>query len=501
MAEIDTSAYRVQQSGKSNAGPPVQFLLTQERAQVLDLLIHLISNSTDSVLLCGPEGIGKSKLLKVLQNHDIPGCTFCFIEGNPELGLETIQQHLNKSLKSDKGEKYAGALVNASNERGVQRQKKVLIIDDAGSLAPGLITAIIHYAGEDPQIRVLLALTHDQLHLKYRSDQVIEDCHIVELPPLTEKQCGEFLQHLSAKSSAGVSVDALSDSQISVIYRQTHGIPGRIISAYSVSPPRKQSDNTTGILVTAVTVLVVVALAVQWFSSRRPIPEANLPKEKPVKSPAIDLDLPYLTFPMLEPEGKQPSSYLKFDNSTKTVPGNGEVLPDSSSPTPETTPSADIAASSSESLKQEAANRPNPENNNLTDTSTTAAQGLKPTETQPSQKVADADAIADDSTADDDSSVWLSSQPQDHYTLQLMVLSKQQSILDVMKKYPSLQQNFRYVRKTIQNKEKFILFYGSFSDSGSANKAKRTLPGEFQKAMIRKIGAVQKEFVLRPGNE
>lgn len=500
MAEVDTSAPRIQPLGKINAGAPVQFLLTQERTQVLDLLIHLISNSADSVLLCGPEGVGKSKLLTVLQGHEIPGCSFYFVEGSSELSLETIREHLNKSLKSDKGDKYFGNLANAPVKSDDVYPKKILIIDDAGSLAPGLITAIIHYTEKNPQLRVIFALTHDQLHLKYRSDQEIEDCHIVELPPLTEKQCGEFLQHLSAKSSAGVSADTLSDSQISIIYRQTHGIPARIISAYSVPSPRKKNDNTTGILVTSVAVLVVVALAVQWFSSSQTIPEANLPKDlpkgQPVKSPAIDLDLPYLTFPMLEPEGKQPSSYLKFDNSNKTTPGNGEVLSNSSSPAPETTPSAGIAASSSEeSLKPEATNQPNPENPDLTKPSTTPAPGLKPAETLAIQEVADADTVAGDSSA------WLSSQPQERYTLQLMVLSRQQSILDVMKKYPSLQQNFRYVRKTIQNKEKFILLYGSFSDSGSANKAKKTLPSEFQKAMIRKIGAVQKEFMRRPGNE
>jgi DamX protein len=496
MAEINTFA-RVQQLWNDEGRAPVQFLLTQERTQVLDLLIHLISNSADSILLCGPEGVGKSKLLQVLQGYEIPSCAFYFVEANPELSLEAIQQHLNKSFNPEQREKYSGTLGSASSGPGVRQQKKVLIIDNAGSLAPGLITAIIHYAERNPQTRVILALTHDQLHLKYRSDQVSEDCHIVELPPFTEKQCGEFLQHLSAKASSGVSADALTDDRISLIYRQTHGVPARIISGYSVSTPRKRTGNPTGILVTAVALLVAVALAVQWFSSGQTVPEASLPREEPAKSPTIDLDLPYLTFPKLDPEGAQPNNNLQFDNSKKATQDKDELL-QGPSLKPEATPNTDITPSHDEGLGQETANQPNPENSRLTEASTPPAQELKPVETQSNQEADPAEATPDDSVADDDSSVWLSSQPQSHYTLQLMVLSKRQSILNVMNKYPSLQQNFRYVRRMVQNKEKFILLYGSFSDAVSANNAKKTLPAEFQKAMARKIGAIQKEFGLLP---
>ncbi|MGZ8096796.1 MAG: AAA family ATPase [Methylosarcina sp.] len=499
MVEINTSAYRDQQLWKNNPGAPVQFLLVPERAQVLDLLIHLISNSTDSILLCGPEGVGKSKLLKVLQSYEIPACIFCLIEGYPELTLEEIQQQLDKSLNLDKADKYDRTLASAHTERGPLHKKSVLIIDNAGFLAPGLITAIIHYAAENPRLRVIFVLTHDQLHLKYRSDQIIEDCHIVELPPLTEKQCGEFLQHLSGKSSAGVSAEAIEKNRISTIYRQTHGIPARIISEYSVLPQRKHSDNSTGILVIAVSALIVVALSVQWFSSRQPVAEKKLPEKKspaeaPVKSPDIDLDLPYLTFPGLEPEGKQSNNYLQFDNSKKanreSDAVSGTVLTDSSRKTEEAAPSAEITQGQTEDLKPNKANQSGLENSDLTEAST-----------QPPQQVPPAEETLDDSAAaEDDSSVWLSSQPGNHYTLQLMVLSKRQSIQDVMKKYPSLQQNFRYVRRMSQNKEKFILLYGSFSDALSANKAKKTLPAEFQKAMARKIGAIQKEFGLLSEN-
>lgn len=508
MAEIDTSA-RVQPSWNDKAGAPAQFLLTPERAQVLDLLIHLIANSADSILLCGPEGVGKSQLLQVLQSHEIPGGSFCFVEGAPELNLEAIQQHLDKSPNPEPRGKHAGNLLNAVAERGgvPPRKKKVLILDEAGSLAPGLITAILRYAEKNPQIRVILALTHDQLHLKYRTDPIIEEsCHIVELPPLTEKQCGEFLLHLSAKTASGISAETLTDSRTSLVFQQTHGIPARIIAGYSVPAPRKRSDRSSAILVTSVAVLVVVALAAQWFSSRQAVPkakqrnpEAALPQDSPEKSPAIDFNLPYLTFPKLEPADTQPNTDLQLGNSGKAHQENGGVLPDLS-PKPAATPGAEAAPDSTDHLKPEAAGQTSPENSRTTEASMPPSLELKPAESQPGQEAVPAEAGADDSAADEDASDWLSSQPQDRYTLQLMVLSRRQSILDVMKKYPSLQRNFRYVRRMIQNKEKFVLLYGSFTGAESANKARKTLPAEFQKAMTRKIGAIQKEFGLLAGN-
>lgn len=505
MAEIDTSA-RVQSSWNNQVGAPAQFLLTPERAQVLDLLIHLISNSADSILLCGPEGVGKSKLLQILQEHEIAGCSFCLVEGAPELSLDEIRQHLDKSFIPEPRGKFIGSIPSAA-ERSVPRQKKVLIIDEAGALAPGLITAVLHYAEENPQIRVILALTHDQLHLKYRSDQRIEECHIVELPPLTEKQCGEFLLHLSAKRASGIAAETLTDSRISLIFRQTHGIPARIIAGYSAPPPRKRTDHSSAILITSVAVLVVVALAVQWFSSRQavpdaaqPSPEAALPKNSKATSPAVDFKLPYLTFPKLEPAGTQPNNALQFGSGSKANQANGAALPDVP-PKPAATSKDEVAPDSNTHLKPEAASQPAPENSEMTEASMPPAQELKPAESQPVQEAVPAEAGEDDSSADKDASDWLSSQPQDRYTLQLMVLSRRQSILDVMKKYPSLQRNFRYVRRMIQNKEKFVLLYGSFTDAESANKARKTLPAEFQKAMTRKMGAIRKEFGLLSGTD
>jgi DamX protein len=80
---------------------------------------------------------------------------------------------------------------------------------------------------------------------------------------------------------------------------------------------------------------------------------------------------------------------------------------------------------------------------------------------------------------------WAS--PTGNFTLQLMVLSKQSSAADMVKKYPAMEPDIRVVNTFANGKEKFILEYGSYPDAASANRAKQSLPFEFHKALVRKI--------------
>ncbi len=48
----------------------LQSLITQEITQKLDLVLHLLTNSKKELIICGPEGIGKSTLLTLLQTNN-----------------------------------------------------------------------------------------------------------------------------------------------------------------------------------------------------------------------------------------------------------------------------------------------------------------------------------------------------------------------------------------------------------------------------------------------
>jgi DamX protein len=208
----------------------IQSLISLERSQKLDLLIHLISNLSQSLVLCGPAGIGKTKLLDIIQERKVDSWHICRIKATQELSFEAVCHLIVASIKQDYAELKHYDLAEMLDHFEQNKLKLVVVIDDAGELVPGLITTLCQYALANPVLRIVFVLTQDELYIKKSSDKAIDDCHFIELPPLTEKQCGEFLQNLSGKPDAIVSFNAISPALVEKIYQETHGIPGKIMA-------------------------------------------------------------------------------------------------------------------------------------------------------------------------------------------------------------------------------------------------------------------------------
>ncbi len=235
-----------------NQSPVDYSLITQERTAKLDLLIHLLSNSNRPVVLCGSKGVGKTTLLGVFQQWRNELWQICLIQGRAELNLEQIQSRLTSLCPATE------TLASFFERQAILHKKIVLIIDDAGSLAPRVINAIIDYAAAQSVLNVIFALTHDDLAIKSRSDNAIEDSHIIEIPPLSEQQCGDFLQHLALKSKLHVPIPSITDDMIAELYQKTHGIPEKILVQIPTLVRQKKPGKTTGVLIVVLLVLIVV---------------------------------------------------------------------------------------------------------------------------------------------------------------------------------------------------------------------------------------------------
>lgn len=277
MVEDDDVLW-IKQPRRDPANEAVQSLITKERMQKLDLLIHLLSNLTQALVVCGPEGIGKTTLLNVLQERKTEAWRYCLVQGNADLSFEVVYEQLAKARL-------------ASSAAG-QYKQIVLIVDNAGELVPGLITAIIQYAAANPVLRVIFALTHDELQMKRGSDRAVDDCHIVEIPPLSERQCGDFLQHLSTKPSLNLSFKAIGENMIEHIYRETHGVPGRIIAEVSGLPSAKQGGKLKWMLVIAVAVAIAIAFGVQLVATSKKDDKSVAPVPAQQKVEIIDIPPP-----------------------------------------------------------------------------------------------------------------------------------------------------------------------------------------------------------------
>ncbi|MDD5460821.1 MAG: ATP-binding protein [Methylococcales bacterium] len=487
MAGNDTFPYHVKNTLIEQKSRAVASLITQERTQKLELLIHLLSNSRQPLVVCGPEGIGKTKFLNVLQQYQIEPWLYCFVQGNADLNFEEVQERTAQVLKQGKTnrpvQKLPGVFTRLENRH---KKKVVLIIDDAGYLAPGLLNTIIEYAAANAFLSVIFVLTNDDLYVKYKSDGAIDDCNFIEISPLSERQCGEFLQHLAVQPNHPVSLNVVNDEMIENIYRETEGIPGKIIAQLTgaVAPEQaaeQKSENSLPILVGAVAGLVIIALGIQWYSAsdynKKAILTSSAPIEQSVSfSPVVS------------------EQFVGEVIEHLTGAGAGKIINNE----PKASQAAfDEALCNQQRLgdaQQEifeflvVAGKPD-DDRSINNASLSEPE--KPEIKERGQIEPVIKEQAEGAENQDNGKQWLKAQADDSYTLQLMVLSKEQSAKDVLKKHPLLKDNLRYFKSIVNGKEKFVLLYGTFTSFALAKKAKKSLPSEFRNSVARKISAIK----------
>ncbi len=247
----------------------LQSLITQEITQKLDLVLHLLTNSKKELIICGPEGIGKSTLLTLLQTNNTESWLYCLVQGNKNLSLEKIQDRLSRTISPSKINTRAQDLIIGFYQLEKTNKKIILIIDDADYLEPDLINILIDYATNNPLLRIIFVLTSEGLALKNDSDETIQDCHLIELQPFTKAQCGRFLEFLASSHQVRVGLNEINEDLIEAIYLKTQGIPGNIISNLPAIERFKYRNNSLRILVVGVILLIFLALATQWLSASK----------------------------------------------------------------------------------------------------------------------------------------------------------------------------------------------------------------------------------------
>lgn len=485
MVEIDDFTYHVKLSNNDFTNRVDYSLITQERTQKLDLLMHLITNLTQALVVCGPQGIGKTTLLKALEEQKLASWDYYCVQGSLSLTLEKLQEQLSTETKSqyDHRTKVFGQFEH-------HHKKKVLVIDDAGRLEPGLISEIIKYAASHSVLRVVFVLTPDDLYLKNRSDSAIDECCFIEIPPLSEKQCGDFLRYLSAKPWSRISLNGINDSTIKNIYQETHGIPGRIIAEFPSLSGVKKNKNSLFMLIFAVAGLVAIALTVQWYSAQT----HSIKSETPV---AVNQQM---DMAQQLPVSSSLSSEVKRNIEPVQISENllNQYFPDYMSKK-RLASRDDVTVENRDAKRQvsgeevktrppvvaEVQNKPlEPE-----PVASDAQEAVRPPpEQQASKPVENSSGSA---VVTSDNSAWFKAQPNQNYTLQVMVLSKEQAIRDFQKKYQFLGQDLRYLKVVVQGKEKYILYYGSFANSALAYKTKQSLPPEFRHSLVKRISAIK----------
>ncbi|WP_404357359.1 SPOR domain-containing protein [Methylotuvimicrobium sp. KM1] len=471
------------------AKPAIKSLITAERAQKFELLIHLIINFNRPLIVNGPTGIGKSTLLAVLREQRPVEGHYCFMTGDHQLNFAEIQERLRSFLETEQPACKGFSLDDAIALLEQKKLKLILMIDNAGKLIPGLIDALSEYALANPALRVIFSLTQDELYIKSRSDRSVEDCHFIELLPLSEKQCRDFLQNLSGKPDAPISFNAVSDIMVEYVYRETHGIPGKIVAQLPRLSDFERLGAPVRFSIGLFALLAIAGIAFVGWKAFIPESDHHLTESLP-RSQQQALSVP---LPVEKIAGKQAVNDRIVTDFAEQKPKMTNVVTAPVAAVPdrkiETTlknreiNDLEVVSDSAESNKLE---------NPVAGPSIMKAEPLVPTVANEKIETKRQETI--DSHRSEDDRSWLFKQSSDHFTLQLMVLSSRQSIVNVLNKYRHLQQDLKYLETRIGGKEKFILLYGSFNSHAEATRAAGKLPSEFNGAWVRRFAVLQSDI-------
>lgn len=515
-----TYSYQKRPKIAGNSRKAERALISVDRSQKLDLLVHLLTNLQQSLIVCGPDGIGKTTLLQIFVENYQDTWPICLLPGSGAVSFESVVAELNRSLNLGS----AGVNFDLSSLRAFcDRQKVVLIIDDAGGLVPGLIGELIDFADSLAGLRLVLAMNNDELQEKAASDSAIEACHFIELPPLNLQQCREYLQNLSAQPGSPLSFSAITDALVEDMYLQTQGVPGRLVAELpKFKEYQHRHGRQIGLWIGIVAVLATAGYAVKTFIPADilggAIPETALQQQPEQLSDDSVVSMPA---PAIEPT-------VQVRDSTAPA---GELLPDSllgkdlnlAADLPESKAEPTVAESDAQE-DQPAETIPVPpvesvataepaesEAGQPTVPAVTAAQQPEPEpedgkalEKQPADEVKPAEkpmvaveqkpvtakaASSESETGDID---WIMEQPADNYTVQVMVLSSKASVTRFIRKYADYRDGLKYYVVGKQGQEKYVIIYGSFASSIEALNTKSDMPGEFNGGLVKRFKQVQR---------
>jgi DamX protein len=476
MLGNDIKAYQK----KAVAAAAERALITAERSQKLDLIIHLLSNLSQAVILCGPTGIGKTTMLRTLQHNRQEQWQILLLDGAASVDFAVISSRLCRFLSQDPRQEADLSLLRM----WCINRKVLLIIDDAEHLPPGTLSSLLELVESLPELSLLLAMTHDGFHIKRSTDKEIDDCHFIELPPLTFKECVEYLQNLSALPGVGMAFKSVSEAFVADLYQASHGIPGKILAEMPKVHQlhKRKSSGRSGFWLG--TALAVSCAVWGWF-----LLQPLLHNQKSDNN--LQQNVQTIAIPPLQPAvATQPEPEMAGAAAEPVGSADASEPVQTVADTAENSPQQVVAEQTAVVKPEETPMAKQPAVVAAPAVAETRPVVIQEAPKQEPPKPELAKVAVETKPEKSASQAWIKKQPEDNYTLQVMVLSDKDAVNRVYKKYPEYTDNLKFF---VTGKQKYVVIYGSFPSLDAARKHKSNMPNEFNRSLEKRFKFVQLE--------
>lgn len=479
--------------------------------QRLNVLKHLAQRADVIVLVVGESGSGKTTLL------------YRFLSLNEAFWkagkVQTDSSKTTNESVSPGDQSGLPAIILQDSE------DPMVIIDDAHRLSPRDLRFLLQDAlvpGASRRIKRLMLFGDPSVHASVASiATAIEEIAVnrIHLPALTKDETATYLNHRLA--NAGYSGKSpFSDADIAEIHKASGGLPGGINArakeilneAYphqiekevNVEKVKSSPRRLVGWIVAGI---CLIGLAFLLFTQLGSGPESESRDQESAKR-VFSAKIP----PTDEPKGSN-VFVAKVPKPAAEPPTPIEKAPQPAEK-PQPLKEEELHQQPIVSQKEEPAE---PEK-----AATTMPTEIKPIEKAPFEKIpavaekedvtqpemkspeikplAETPAIAEKKEEEKKTihrESWLLAQDSSFYTLQILGVRNEQSLLDFVKKYDLLEaNNIAYYQTKLRGKIWFPLLYGVYPTRKEAQSAVKELPQQIQQSIpwTRKMSVVQREI-------
>lgn len=213
------------------------FYFDEGRARHLELIQHLFGHGDLLLVISGPKGSGKTRLLQQLTSRTAPDWRLYTLTADPMFGPQELLIRIAQAFDLDLRGARAGEVRPRLNEHLAALQSEVLpilLVDDAHVLAPDALEALVQLADT---IGPAGQLVRTVLFSESESDTLLGGprlkplresvTHKLSMPTLDAVETGRYLEHrLLAAGFEGES--PFPPAVVRRICRRANGIPGRI---------------------------------------------------------------------------------------------------------------------------------------------------------------------------------------------------------------------------------------------------------------------------------
>jgi len=514
----------IQSDDPANTNHP-QFEISHV-ANIIEKLIHLSRFGNLLTLVTGNNGSGKTTILEDFLSEVDDNCQVCHINAQPLMSIDQLFQQVIESFAGEST--FTGIPLTANQYEEWAEQlpiisgNRLVVIDDGETLSASVLQELCNLSAmqqskETPHLHIILFGNYDlNVSLEQAAQGILTDegIYIIDIPPLTDDEASQWLEYLLSEAE----IEYLDDPDVLMdIIDQSQGNIARIEKAASElityteeleqfeDEPQRWKVSVIGYWFAALTIVILFVLGLLFFQdelikltgfgdSKQSVTQIekqevlNTAKSDIHNSDSVSMnegetilsENSNAEVSQSEGPGVEESSIVEAQIEDKVI--GKPIEEDSSNELSENQEASSDAEPDIETVQQLLSNEPEITSEDIEAPVREPTEEESPvvSEIQDEKSETDASVIKEPEqsistsykfTEDEE---FLLLQPDSNYVIQLIGLSKEQSVKTFINDHKL--SDARYYRSYLSSKPWYIVVTGNYNTNKEASEARSLLP-------------------------